>query len=168
MLSNYMHTIISGFHSHLCFYSNFTLEGPGNRWVSDVQAHWNISEKKIPFLSRMCCLILLLYVTNIWMFEDIFLVLKCLTCVIFVCKPLSFIVNYSCTYLNFNYQPHIVKNHTTPKNISTITLKLRMHYSLTWLLPCWGWVATFSCETTKKFCMLLPSSEPHTCFHYSC
>lgn len=97
-----------------------------------------------------------------------FLILKCLTCVIFVCKPLSFIVNYSCTYLNFNYQPHIVKNHTTPKNISTITLKLRMHYSLTWLLPCWGWVATFSCETTKKFCMLLPSSEPHTCFHYSC
>lgn len=70
-------------------------------------------------------------------------------------------MNYSCTYLNFNYQPNIVKNHTVPKNISTITLKLRMHYSFTWLLPCWGRAATFSCETTKKFCMLLPATKPH-------
>lgn len=41
-----------------------------------------------------------------------------------------FIMNYSCIYLNFNYQANKVKNHTVPKNINTITLKLRMHYSL--------------------------------------
>lgn len=86
----------------------------------------------------------------------------------FVCEPFSFAMNYSCTYLNFNYQLDIVKNHTAPKNISTITLKLRMHYSFTWLLPCWGRVATFSCETTKRFCVLLPSSETHVSFHCSC
>lgn len=110
-----------------------------------------------------------LYVTNIWKWRTFFLNSWMHDlCHFFVCEPFSFAMNYSCTYLNFNYQLNIVKNHTAPKNISTITLKLRMHYSFTWLLPCWGRVATFSCETTKKFCVLLPSSEVHVSFHHSC